>query len=533
MWLSATRTSNSRYISQVVKLVDRRAVALAVLAVALTCSAAFQSAGRKAAKPAAAVAARRTATSSPQASPLPAVRNAPDQAWTEQVLNAPFVGHVTAYVPKAPASAVVLFVSGDGGWNLGVVNMARRIMPKAIVIGLSYVALRKAHLNSQQCWMPAGDLEEISHTVQRELKLPAYHPPIVLGYSSGATLVYGVLASAPPTTFAGGMSLGFCPDLPSDHPVCSADNFKPTFDAKKNTAWLPKVSSVPREWYVLNGVQDEVCLPPETREFMSGIGGAHFIEIPGTGHGFGRPIRWGGPFDESIDKLIAGVGAPPAIASAVPAVPAPSVAPKLQGLGLPLEYRWADHARAAMIFLSGDGGWATLDDRVSSYLAAHGVSVVGISSLKYFWSQKTPEQAGRDVRGMAEILGETRVPIFVGGYSFGAEVSPFILATWADSARRGVAGEVLIAPGETASFEVSPLDWVFRAKATPRRVADAVRSLHIPTICVAGQQEAARDTACDDLGTAAESVRLPGSHHFNGKYDDVAKAVLTFIDKHE
>jgi type IV secretory pathway VirJ component len=34
------------------------------------------------------------------------------------------------------------------------------------------------------------------------------------------------------------------------------------------------------------------------------------------------------------------------------------------------------------------------------------------------------------------------------------------------------------------------------------------------------------------MGPAAEAVTLPGSHHFNSKYDDVGKVVLDFIEKH-
>jgi hypothetical protein len=342
--------------------------------------------------------------------------------------------------------------------------------------------------------------------------------------------VYELLAAAPPNTFAGGLSLGFCPDLPALQPVCPADNFKPTYDAKKYTAWLPKVDELPRDFYVMNGELDQVCKPPEMHKFMDGMKNAHFIEIPHTGHGFGKQMYWSGPFDESFDALIKSSSAPttsaPAPRSAVGTVSA------LDALNLPLEYKWADQPRAAVIFMSGDGGWATLDDRVSVYLAAHGVSVVGVSSLRYFWNQKTPQQAGADVQKMATVLNRGNLPVFLAGYSFGAEVTPFVLDEWSDADRRKLGGEVLVAPGETASFEVSPLDWVIRPKETPRRVADEVRKIHVPTLCVAGDKEDARDTACDDLGASAEAVRLPGSHHFNGKYDDVGKTILAFIDKH-
>jgi type IV secretory pathway VirJ component len=106
-----------------------------------------------------------------------------------------------------------------------------------------------------------------------------------------------------------------------------------------------------------------------------------------------------------------------------------------------------------------------------------------------------------------------------------------VLDAWPEAERRTVAGQILIGPGETASFEISPMDWMFRAKDTPRRVADAVKALRVPTFCLAGQQEEARDTACDEIAGVGETVRLPGSHHFNGKYDEVGRVVLAFIDK--
>jgi len=48
----------------------------------------------------------------------------------------------------------------------------------------------------------------------------AYQRPLLVGYSSGATLVYAALAAAPPEAFAGAISLGFCPDLEIHKPLC-------------------------------------------------------------------------------------------------------------------------------------------------------------------------------------------------------------------------------------------------------------------------------------------------------------------------
>ena len=69
--------------------------------------------------------------------------NAPGQAWEEKYIDVPFIGKTNVYAPKQPTKNVVLFLSGDGGWELGVLDMSRRIAPKGIVIGLNFVTLRK------------------------------------------------------------------------------------------------------------------------------------------------------------------------------------------------------------------------------------------------------------------------------------------------------------------------------------------------------------------------------------------------------
>jgi len=231
--------------------------------------------------------------------------NAPGQAWEEKYIDVPFIGKTNVYAPKQPTKNVVLFLSGDGGWELGVLDMSRRIAPKGIVIGLNFVTLRKDTSDGSPCWMTSTMLDTIAHAAEKTLGLPDYYPPVLVGYSSGATMVYGALAQGPAGMFAGGVSLGFCPDLPSNRPACDVGDWKPTYEEKKYTAWLPTTTDVKRDWYVLHGVQDETCPPAETEKFLEGMAHAHYVPIEGTGHGFGKPQHWGPPFDEAIDKLFA------------------------------------------------------------------------------------------------------------------------------------------------------------------------------------------------------------------------------------
>ena len=70
-------------------------------------------------------------------------------------------GKVTVYRNTPHPAHVVLFVSGDGGWNLGVVDMARELaQANALVVGIDIVAyLRNLEASKEDCSYPAADFE--------------------------------------------------------------------------------------------------------------------------------------------------------------------------------------------------------------------------------------------------------------------------------------------------------------------------------------------------------------------------------------
>lgn len=49
------------------------------------------------------------------------------------------------------------------------------------------------------------------------------------------------------------------------------------------------------------------------------------------------------------------------------------------------------------VILSGDGGWAEIDRELASRLAAAGIEVAGLNSLRYFWTPRNPETAAADL----------------------------------------------------------------------------------------------------------------------------------------
>ena len=204
----------------------------------------------------------------------------------------------------------MLFVSGDGGWNLGVVSMAERVRDLgALVVGIDIRAFLKSLEASKSCAYPAGALEELSRAVQLHRKLPAYERPILVGYSSGATLVYAALAAAPPETFAGAISLGFCPDLEIHNAPCRQRGLAFEKKAKGVGYDLAPFAGLAVPWMVLQGEVDQVCDPATTRAFVAATGSARLFSLPKVGHGFSVPRNWEPQFVEAY-RAIASAHAP-------------------------------------------------------------------------------------------------------------------------------------------------------------------------------------------------------------------------------
>ena len=95
-------------------------------------------------------------------------------------------GTVTVYIPEAQPRSVAIFLSGDGGWQLGVIGMARALTDLgAVVIGADirqYLGSlkRSAQRAGAPCRMMAADFEALSHQVQKEIGMSEYHVPVLI-----------------------------------------------------------------------------------------------------------------------------------------------------------------------------------------------------------------------------------------------------------------------------------------------------------------------------------------------------------------
>jgi Txe/YoeB family toxin of toxin-antitoxin system len=241
---------------------------------------------------------------------LTAVALAPAAAATEETFNLEPFGTLTLYHQGPRPAHMVLFVSGDGGWKLGVVDMARELEAMdALVVGINITHYIKTVVDAaagqpEACFDPGKDFADLGKAVAERLGYPEGHEaPILAGYSSGATLVYAALVQAPPSTFAGAVSLGFCPDLIVNMPICKGNGLAWQRDPHhKGVDFLPsRVLEVP--WIALQGDIDKICTPSDTRSYVSKVPHGELVWLHKVGHGFSVPKRWMAQFKSSFARI--------------------------------------------------------------------------------------------------------------------------------------------------------------------------------------------------------------------------------------
>jgi type IV secretory pathway VirJ component len=233
------------------------------------------------------------------------------EAGADDTLSFERFGKITLYRGASEPRDVVLFLSGDGGWNQGVISMAQHLADKnAIVAGVDIRGyLEQLEKAPQACVSPAADLQNLSRYLQATLGLKRYLEPTLVGYSSGATLVYAALAEAPGGTFKGALSLGFCPDLDLKKPLCRGSGIEatPRRSAQGNLKGvdLLPAKSLAGKWISLQGELDEVCLAPAAQKFVSAVPGGEVIMLPKVGHGYSVEKNWVPQYEAAYDRIIA------------------------------------------------------------------------------------------------------------------------------------------------------------------------------------------------------------------------------------
>ena len=181
------------------------------------------------------------------------------------------------------------------------------------------------------------------------------------------------------------------------------------------------------------------------------------------------------------------------------------------------------------VIITGDGGWTKIDREIARYLGDHGVPVVGLLSIRYFWNRRTPEGAAADLERIINhyraVWHKERVLLI--GYSRGAGVMPFIVNRLAPEVRDRVGLVALLGLGGKIAFQVHWQDYLGSSfEINDRPVLPELNKLRgVKVLCIYGQAET--DTLSKELDPrVVQVVTVPGGHHFGGRYEAVAELIL-------
>jgi type IV secretory pathway VirJ component len=450
--------------------------------------------------------------------------NATPAASATRLVHYGLFGNVHVAAPAGEPKRAIVFISDKNGWDARAEALVSALSDDgALVLGVDLPAYLKEMLSIQdKCSYPAAHVEEMSDWMQRRQQLKSFTNPILIGDGAGATFAYAIDAQAPKGTFAALVTLGYDFAFRLPKPICAGDAGKitaldksPTAPAGEESWRVIPVKVLPNSWLPF-----PFALQARRNAGLSLVGTLlknlelHWVGVPDApapGAGLVAAIEW----------------------LTAPAQTAPSLPQDIADLPLIEVAAQGTPANRIAIIITGDGGWAGLDIAVADQLARRGIDVVGLSSVKYFWQTRTPDEAAAALTRIVGHYGAARpgADFVVIGYSFGAALAPVLINRLADPARERIAAQVLISPDAEAVFEIHVGDWFGSTQhegAIPI-LPDIVKT-RVPVICVHGVDEGA-DSFCQKLAGKpnVRQLELAGGHHYNGDYDKLGAAIAASL----
>ena len=401
---------------------------------------------------------------------------------------------IPVMVPRQEPAGLVILFSQKGGIGQRDRDLANALVDKGlIVLPVDLEKYRqKLNLAAGECMYLGSDLENLSKEAIRAVGGGSYFHPVVAGVGEGGTLAYAAAANAPVATLAGAVALDPARTLVTPLPTCPggavttpdpAGGFTYALDAElPSPATL--VSAAP-----LAGISNQ----PSDNAMR-----AKAVVVDSAS----------GRLDAAVDAVLA-IAAKDASSNELPTVDIPTTSTP----------------SALALFFSGDGGWRDLDKAIGDEMGKQGVHVVGIDSLRYFWSKRTPREIADDTVSIIDRGDPTgKLPVAVYGYSFGADTFPLGWALLPDRIKDRIRFVGLLATQHTITFQVTVGTWL--GVGGDHAVAPAIATIpRERVLCVYGEDE--EDTACTDpLLAGIDILKTKGGHHFDEDYPALAKILL-------
>jgi type IV secretory pathway VirJ component len=185
-----------------------------------------------------------------------------------------------------------------------------------------------------------------------------------------------------------------------------------------------------------------------------------------------------------------------------------------------------------LVYISGDGGLNNFSSSLCNYLNQKGIPVVAMDAQKYFWKSKLPEEAAQEMEEVIEKYRKEwrREKFLLAGFSFGADIIPFIVNRLPGQMRAGLVSSVLISPDRNCDFEIHLSDMLSLGISKGRY--DVVREIsgsYFRKFAIIFGSDENINTESAFRVTDAKIKVLPGNHHFDSAFETVGDSILSEI----
>ncbi|MDE1159437.1 MAG: alpha/beta fold hydrolase [Neorhizobium sp.] len=405
--------------------------------------------------------------------------------------------------PSGDPKSVVVLLSDANGWNEDEEEASETLREDgAVVVGVDLPEYYAALGNEKRdCLYLVSDIEDLSRQVHRFAGLSDYRPPVIAGLGDGATLALAIAAQTPESTISETLAIDPESTIPLSTVLCTPAPKKP---GRGGIVYGLTAGQLPNPIRVVLSPKADA----EGRAHTEDLKVSHpDIKVSHSGMAADDALRLYGA--ELLDRL-----ARSKTALNLPIVPIPAE-PK--------------HDTMAIVY-SGDGGWRDIDEKLGSYLQEEGIPVVGVDSLRYFWSEKSPQKAAEDLSRIIDTYRrQWKVDhVILIGYSFGANILPATYDKLPDADRQVVSLVSLLAPTHQADFKIAVTGWLGVPGAG--KYGDPVAALAgmepWKIQCIHGRDE--EGSACLDVEKIAgtQVLERPGSHHFDGDYRALNRLIV-------
>lgn len=194
---------------------------------------------------------------------------------------------------------------------------------------------------------------------------------------------------------------------------------------------------------------------------------------------------------------------------------------------------WNSNSNKPIIFyISGDGGFNTFSKTFSQELHRYGYDVFTLNTKKYFWHKKTPLKASQDTENYLKQITKNRKnkKIIIIGYSYGADVAPFIYNRFDADFQKNIQDLIIIGPSKVNDFEIHVEEYIAGRPEYGYSVVHEINQIkNVPFTLVVSDFEYTYFPINEITLKDYQFLHLPGNHHFSGNTKMLADSIVKYF----